>query len=247
VIALIPMLGVLAVLWIATALGPAPEAEYALVGGGGVDVARTAIGVEFAPSSAEPAAGLIVYGGGRVDHRSYAALAREIVEAHDVLVVIPPMTLDLAILSPDRADPIIGEHPGIEEWVIVGHSLGGVAASSYIAEGAGNADRISALVFLASYPSEGTDLSDSDVQVLSITASEDLVLDREAFEAGRDRLPEDTQYVEIEGGNHAQFGSYGEQPGDGTPTITAEEQRAAVIDAMRAVLEQLAVAASSRP
>jgi hypothetical protein len=50
-------------------------------------------------------------------------------------------------------------------------------------------------------------------------------------------LPADTRWVEIEGGNHSQFGHYGHQLFDGSPTTTREEQqavtRAALLDALR--------------
>ena len=37
-------------------------------------------------------------------------------------------------------------------------------------------------------------------------------------------LPSDTVEAVIEGGSHAYFGMYGEQDGDGTATISEEEQ-----------------------
>ncbi|NTW09008.1 MAG: alpha/beta hydrolase, partial [Anaerolineaceae bacterium] len=36
----------------------------------------------------------------------------------------------------------------------------------------------------------------------------------------------------IEGGNHAQFGNYGPQPGDGTATISTAEQQSQAVDLM---------------
>lgn len=244
-IGLIPLLGVLALVWIASSLGPAPEAEWALVPGAGVDVTQQTFGLVFSPTSVEPTTGVIFYPGGKVDYRSYAALAREMVEARDVVVVIVPMTLDLAVLSEDRADQVIEAMPEIESWVIAGHSLGGMAACSYLSEHAESGkDDVRGLVLLASYPPEGVDLSgiaEEGVEaVVSVTASNDLVLDAEAFESARERLPEDTVYVEIEGGNHSQFGSYGQQPGDGAATISAQEQRAAVIEAIGLALDAAA-------
>ena len=48
---------------------------------------------------------------------------------------------------------------------------------------------------------------------------------------GRDLLPEGSVEICIEGGNHAQFGSYGEQKGDGQATISGEEQRRQTVEA----------------
>jgi hypothetical protein len=46
-------------------------------------------------------------------------------------------------------------------------------------------------------------------------------------------------WVPIEGGNHAQFGYYGPQPGDSPATISREEQQAQAVDATVALLERM--------
>ena len=50
--------------------------------------------------------------------------------------------------------------------------------------------------------------------------------------------------VEIEGGNHAQFGNYGPQKGDLPATISAEEQQAQAVDAITDFIAQRSGAAS---
>ena len=47
-------------------------------------------------------------------------------------------------------------------------------------------------------------------------------------------------FVEIEGGNHAQFGYYGIQSGDNVATISREEQQAQMNAAVLALLAQIA-------
>lgn len=42
----------------------------------------------------------------------------------------------------------------------------------------------------------------------------------EKYEQCRSNLPSGTSEVVIDGGSHAQFGSYGSQHGDGIPTIS---------------------------
>ena len=64
--------------------------------------------------------------------------------------------------------------------------------------------------------------------------AEDGVLNREKYEADRVNLPQDTTETVIDGGCHAGFGSYGAQKGDGTPTISAEEQQQQTADALAA-------------
>ena len=68
------------------------------------------------------------------------------------------------------------------------------------------------------------DLSDAELEVLSIYGSEDQVLNREKYNDNISNLPKDFKEIVIEGGCHAYFGMYGAQDGDGTPRITNEEQ-----------------------
>ena len=49
-----------------------------------------------------------------------------------------------------------------------------------------------------------------------------------------------THWVAIEGGNHAQFGWYGPQSGDGTATISREEQQRQIVGATLELLSRLA-------
>ncbi len=78
------------------------------------------------------------------------------------------------------------------------------------------------MILLAAYSTK--DLCGTSLRALSVYGSEDGVLNRASYEKYRDNLPADCTEVIIEGGCHAQFGSYGAQNDDGTPTISNEEQ-----------------------
>ena len=82
---------------------------------------------------------------------------------------------------------------------------------------------IEGLILYASYP-QGDDLKDSDIAITSIQGSIDGVANLEKVKGAKDLLPTSTTFVEIVGGNHAQFGSYGEQSGDNPAEISADEQ-----------------------
>jgi len=204
--------------WAETPLGPMPEATSALESGDGVAV-ETEPWLTFTPENGAPVAGLIVYPGGRVDPRSYAPLARRIA-SEGYLVVIPPMPLNLAVLAPHRAADVVAAHPEIEQWALAGHSLGGAMAARFAFD---TPDLLSGLVLWAAYPAESNSLAGYELPVLSIYGTQDMGL--EGIEASRDLLPVQTQWVVIDGGNHAQFGSYGEQPGDGQAEISRAEQQ----------------------
>lgn len=205
--------------WGLTPLGPAPEALNALLPNDAV-AARDAVFFEFIPRAEPPSTGLIIYPGGRVDWRSYAPLARAIAE-EGYYVAIVPMPLSLAVLAPDKAAEVIASRPAVRTWAIGGHSLGGAMAARFAHQ---NLDVVQGLVLWAAYPAESDDLTNSGLRVISIFASQDGLATREKIDASRRLLPPDTRWVEISGGNHAQFGWYGDQPGDGTAEIGREEQ-----------------------
>ena len=228
-------------LWALTPLGPDTVALDALESDADVSVVRTEIAWEFAPASEDPRVGLIFYPGGRVDARSYAPLARELAR-NGYLVAIVPMPLNLAVLSPDRADGVIAGHPEIAIWTIAGHSLGGAMAAQYADE---NRATISGLGLLAAYPPSTTDLGDAEMQVVSVYGTRDGVLSEENFSEGMMRLPADVSVVGIDGANHAGFGSYGEQPGDNPAEIGPEEQLEATVETLGRMLVPLRIRAGT--
>jgi len=170
----------------------------------------------FAPEN--PAAGLIFYPGGKVEYSAYAPLMQEFAE-RGVLCVLVEMPLNLAVLDVNAADGITEQFPEIEDWYIGGHSLGGSMAASYAAD---HADELEGLILLAAYST--ADLTGSGFEVFSVYGSEDKVLNMEKYEEYRSNLPEDVYELIIEGGNHAGFGSYGAQEGDGEAAISSSEQ-----------------------
>ena len=190
--------------------------------------------IVFSPQAGSSQMGIIIYPGGHVDPRAYAPLARALA-ADGRLVVIPKMPLNLAVFDSDIADEIIQANPDIELWVIGGHSLGGAMAAEYVSA---NPSSVDGLFLWASYSAANTDLSSfTHLDVLSIFGTEDG--DVEGILASRERLPQNTQWVEIDGANHAQFGWYGEQPGDGVATISREAQQEIILENTNAFLSAI--------
>lgn len=124
-------------------------------------------------------------------------------------------------------------YPEVEHWVLAGHSLGGAMAGRYAVE---NQEDLAGLAFWAAYPSAADDLSASDLVVYSIYGTLDGLATVAEVEASRPLLPPDTQWVAIEGGNHAQFGWYGPQAGDTPATISRAEQQFQIIQTMLELL-----------
>ncbi len=224
--ALLIVLGVLALCMIGVMIyaGDAYAADdaalVAMASTASVTVMETGDGIAFIP--AEPAAGFIFYPGGKVEHTAYAPLMQALAE-EGVLCVLVEMPLNLAVLDMDAAAGIPGQYPQVSRWYIGGHSLGGAMAASHAAA---NPENFAGLALLAAYATQPVPAS---LAVVSITATADAVLNWEQYEACLGNLPATAQQISIPGGNHAQFGSYGPQEGDGTATITPAAQLHATV------------------
>jgi pimeloyl-ACP methyl ester carboxylesterase len=129
------------------------------------------------------------------------------------------MPFRLAVFDINAANGIQEQYPQVDRWYIGGHSLGGSMAATYLADHTGD---FQGLVLLGAYST--AELSDTDLDVISIYGSEDQVMDRGKYEANKENLPPDFSQVIIKGGCHAYFGMYGPQEGDGIPKISNEEQ-----------------------
>lgn len=222
------------VIWASTPLGPMPEAVEALTSDDFVQVSSSPW-YTFDPKTMQATTGFIIYPGGRVDPRSYAPLAK-MIAMHGYKVVIVPMPLNLAVFDPDRAKQVISKYPEIDHWFIGGHSLGGAMTANFANN---NSDILEGLIFLAAYPAESDNLSTKDIPVQSIYATNDGLSTLEKIEATENLLPPTTQWVEIQGGNHAQFGWYGDQPGDMPANISREEQQNLIFEAIFLFFRQI--------
>lgn len=176
--------------------------------------------------------------GGLVDPHAYISLMEQLVEK-GITVIILKVSANLAILETSKALSIPEAFPEILSWYVGGHSLGGIAALAAINN---EPELFEGLVLMGSFPSEAFAIQDWNRQVLSLYGEHDALATIEDIEANKVFLPtamdiddlndfEDLQvnssvtiYYMIEGGNHAQFGAYGPQEGDGTATISTAEQ-----------------------
>jgi hypothetical protein len=186
---------------------------------------------------AQPAdTGFIFYPGGLVDPAAYAPLVKQLSD-QGIMSVIVPMPLDLAVFGVNKAHDVIAAYPNIKQWIIGGHSLGGSMAAEFVK---GNPAAVAGLVFMASYPADSTDLSALLLKATSIYGTNDGVA-RNVFNDSLARLPDGTPLVVIDGGNHAQFGHYGPQAGDGVATISREDQQQQTITATLELVNRLRV------
>jgi hypothetical protein len=185
----------------------------------GDNVSRTVISDKMiAYGEADAAVGFIFYPGGKVEYTAYEPLMRRLA-SRGVLCILIEMPCNLAVLDMNAADGVQAQYPDVERWYIGGHSLGGSMAASYLAK---HTEDFDGIVLLGAYST--ADLSTTSLEALSLFGSEDKVMNRGKYDKYKKNLPSGLTELEIEGGCHAYFGMYGAQDGDGTPTISAQEQ-----------------------
>lgn len=173
---------------------------------------------------------LIFYPGAKVEYTAYLPLLSELAD-QGIDCFLIKMPCNLAIFGQNKAKKIMDSYE-YDHWYLSGHSLGGAMAASYAS---GYLESLNGLVLLAAYPTKS--LKSDSFSVLSLYGSEDGVLNMEKVEEGKAYMPVDYAEVCIEGGNHAQFGNYGEQKGDHAADISWEEQQAQTVEAILKMME----------
>ena len=239
-------LGILALLgfagWSFVAYRASGDARLALVGDDRVEVVRSADHWLLAPAeTGSRTVGLVFFPGALVEPAAYAPLLRKVALAgYPVLLVELPRRG--AFGGADGTEVIGSAHramlgvSSVSEWVIAGHSRGGVVAARFVREGRSD---VRGLVLVGTSHPRDFSLAEATLPVTKILGTHDGVAPIEKSEKNRHLLPSTTRWVLIEGGNHSQFGSYGFQPFDRCATVDRDRQqeltREAIVDVLQSV------------
>lgn len=165
---------------------------------------------------------IIFYPGAKVEYTSYLPLFINLA-SQGVDCYLVEMPFNLAFLGRNSADAII-ENSSYNHYFMAGHSLGGAMAGGYVN---GTDNNITGLIYLSGHmPNE------LHVPVLSIRGSNDGIINLTGYMEAKSMVKANFTEVVIDGGNHAQFGYYGFQSGDGNATISAESQQNQTADAI---------------
>ncbi|MCT9818802.1 alpha/beta hydrolase [Microbacterium sp. W1N] len=186
----------------------------------GIEITDDSAGVVLSPAEGATGVGLVFIPGAKVDAWAYASTLSGLVDDGMTVVITKPW-LNLAFFDVRPLTAFTDLAPDVDDWLVGGHSLGGVRACMM----AGDTD---GLVLFASYCSN--DLSQTDLPVLSLSGSEDGLSTPQKIADSAANLPADATFVQIEGAAHASFGAYGPQDGDGTPTISDADMIARITD-----------------
>lgn len=195
--------------------------------------------LEFQPAAPGARTALLFFCGAGVAAQAYAPLLRPVADA-GFPVVIVKLPYRFAPLQSHKAEALaraasaMAAHPGVAGWVVAGHSQG-AALAARLAGGGGRG--AAALVLIGTTHPKEHSLAALTMPVAKVYAGNDDVAPAARVLANRRLLPPQTEMVQIVGGNHAQFGHYGRQLGDGAATITREAQqeqaRAVLLKALR--------------
>ena len=220
------LLGIAFCLWVSAVYSASPEAAALLQGSDAVKVEPFDKGWRL--DGPGEGSALIFYPGGKVEPTAYLPLLMALAE-DGIDCFLVKMPLDLAVFDINAAASVQDAWT-YARWYIGGHSLGGACAALYAAE---NGDRLTGLILLAAY---ATRPLNEGLSVLELHGSEDGVLNRKKLEAGRQYLPPSAVSRELPGGNHAQFGAYGVQRGDGTASLSPAAQLAWTVDGIEEMI-----------
>lgn len=223
-----------AAFWVLSYSRPTEDAITAFNSNSNIEVLNDKF-ITFTPKDKKTETGFIFYPGGKVAPEAYAPICSKIA-SQGYKVIIVPMPLNLAVLNGDKAQEVIKAYPEIKNWVIGGHSLGGVMAASFAKK---HTDEIKGLVMFAAYPQAKDDMSKDDLKVLSLWGSEDGCADISKVTGAKAILPKDAEFMPIEGGNHAQFGNYGAQKGDNQAKIPAVQQQSIAVQHTVSLLSEV--------
>jgi alpha-beta hydrolase superfamily lysophospholipase len=187
--------------------------------------------------------GVLFFPGALVDPIAYAPIAQELARRGYcvVLLRVPRRGAFGGAQSTElpvrymRALRETVESGGPRQWVVAGHSLGGVISARLVQS---LREGIAGLVLIGTSHPRDFSLSHLKIPVTQVYGTRDTIADVEKVEAARRNLPATTRFVRIDGGNHSQFASYGFQPGDWPATISRAEQRSRTIDAIVETIER---------
>lgn len=170
------------------------------------------------PSGETPTRGILFFPGARVDPYSYLYPLSSLASGGTTVVIMDPL-MNMALFDQRPLSELISPAPSVTQWTLAGHSLGGVRACMLADD-----STVSGLILFASFCAN--DLGSAQLDVLLLQGDQDGLIDTAAVLDSLTVLPTDRfEITTIAGANHADFGTYGVQPGDGDSVLSDEEMR----------------------
>jgi pimeloyl-ACP methyl ester carboxylesterase len=216
VVVLLAAGGALLLAWYQVDGQPLPEAAGYLQGPGYSAAVEDDGALVFTPASPN-GHGLMIMHGALIKPLSYAKTAAYFAGL-GYTVYVPSGALRLSINAVDAAAARMDSF-GVEDWVMIGHSMGGFSGLELITR---HAPKVRALALWAcAMPG---DYRDVKLPMLFIRGDRDGLLPPERFADAQSKLPAEVRYVNLPGGNHQGFALYSHQFFDSPALISADRQ-----------------------
>lgn len=184
-----------------------------------VSVTETDDQFSFKPNILENDLVIIFFQGGLTDPKAYAPLCRKIAENGFTCHLIK-MDWRMPQWDYKKIKTIFDLNTGM--YVIGGHSQGAKMASQFVYE---NPGLMNGLFLMGTSHPRDIDLSSRSIPTIKLFAEMDGLASVSEVMENKNKLPVNTELIEIKGGNHSQFGYLGKLLMDSSAEIDLAEQQ----------------------
>ena len=202
----------------------AQNVEAFLVSNDEVTVSDDQNAIQFTPIKPY-AKTLVFFPGALVDPRAYSPMCFRVAE-HGYKAIIVKMPFRLAQFGYNQTAVIYLFSDTTKKYYLSGHSKGGAMAARFVYE---KLARANGLILMGTTRPKDFDLSTLQIPVMKIYGDVDGVAKPEDVIANKNKLPANTRFIAITGGNHSQFGWYGNQFGDHKAGISRIKQQELIL------------------
>ncbi|HET9372285.1 MAG TPA: alpha/beta hydrolase [Vicinamibacterales bacterium] len=207
-----------------------------------VTVVEEAVATYFTPQRRADRDPVVVFvPGGLVDPRAYLPIVRRLADEGTAAALVE-MPFRAALSESQREQlwqRIRDAHRRLgaaAPMVLAGHSRGAAMAARFAAE---HPAELAGLVLVGTTHPRDQDLSGAPYLVLKVAGTQDCVAPLDDARANAAKLPPATEWVVIDGANHAQFGYYGSQINDCRAHVSRETQQRQLLDGMSAFVARV--------
>ena len=178
---------------------------------------------------------IIFFQGGLTDPKAYAPLCRKIAE-NGFTCHLVKMDWRMPQWDYKKIETMFDLNNG--NFIIGGHSQGAKMASQFVYE---NPDLMKGLFLLGTSHPRDFDLSNRDLPTIKLYGEFDGLASVTEVMENKNKLPKNTNLIEVKGGNHSQFGYLGKLLTDETAKIDLNEQQRVTLEKLIDFFNQIEI------
>ncbi|GAA4280280.1 alpha/beta hydrolase [Gaetbulibacter aestuarii] len=184
-----------------------------------ITVTETADQIIFKPTTSTFKNEIIFFQGGLVDPEAYAPLCRNIAKQGFTCHLIK-MNWRMPVWDYNKIKTLFNLPEG--HYILGGHSQGGKMAAQFVYE---NPGVLKGLFLIGTSHPRDIDLSNRTLPTLKLYGALDGLASVPEVIENKDKLPKNTQLIELPGANHSQFGYIGKLLTDNDAAISRGKQQ----------------------